>query len=228
MRKIVFILFLLITCGYTTTALAFTPKTNPKDTTRKIRVFSISGGLFKTSLNFFKNIDQDPYSAGYSLRALLQTSETFRLSGTFCKVASVNIDPTWVNVRNSFFDLDANFMMHFADARNLAYFIAGASGQYWNGYYTGLRDLNTVKPNAAPNMRNQGLHISARTGMGAEIKIYGPISGYGEFIFRFSGTDRNKGLIDLSYNTGIKVNVANLARRRHHSILHFRDKYHWF
>lgn len=226
MRRIILAFLLLILFGLKAHANA-RPK-NPKDTAQKVRIFSIAGGLFKTSLNFFKNIDQDPYSTGLALRALLQTSETFRLSGTFCRVASVNINPTWVNMRNNFIDVDANFLMHFADKRNLAYFIAGASAQYWDGYYTGLRDLNVVKRNATPNMRNQGLHLSARTGMGAEIKIYGPISGYGEFIFRFSGTDQGKGLIDLSYNTGVKVNVANLARRRHHSILHFRDKYHWF
>ncbi len=203
-----------------------------KDTAQKTRIFSLSGGFIKTSLNFFKNYGEDTYSNGYGLRALFQPSETFRMAACYSSVEMVDIKPTWLRVNNSFYDLDAHFLMHFADRRNIAYFIMGLSAQYWNGFYTGLHDVDFWKLNAPHNQTYKALYFGGRIGMGAEIKVYGPISGYGEFIFRLTKTDVGSGLSDVVYGLGIKVNVANLNRnkssKRRHSILRFKDKYHWF
>jgi len=230
MRKVFFIAAVL--AGLSSSALAF--NSTAKDTSlRKTRILSVGGGFIKTSLNFFKNAQENTYSNGWGARMMLQTSETFRFAACFSKVESVNINPTWVNVKNSFFDLDAHFMMHFADKRSIAYFLMGLSGQYWNGYYTGLHDLNNWKLHATANTMYQALYFGGRMGIGAEIKIFGPLNGYGEFIFRFSKTDVGSGLSDVVYGLGLKMNVANLSRhhrnnKHRHSILKFRDKYHWF
>jgi len=229
MRKVLLIAFVL--WG----ALAFSANSisyAKKDTTHKIRIISLSAGFIKTSLNFFKNAAEETYSNGYGFRALFQPGETFRVGACYSKVESVNIDPTWVNVNNSFYDLDAHFMMHFLDKRNIAYFILGLSAQHWKGFYTGLHDLNSWKLNIPKNSMYQSLYFGGRIGMGAEIKIIGPISGYGEFIFRITKTDVGSGISDVVYGLGIKVNVANLGNnrssKRRHSILKFGDKYHWF
>lgn len=206
--------------------------TDPDDTIPKTRILSVGAGYIKTSLNFFKNAQEETYSNGYGFRIAFQPAEVFRIAACYSKVESVTIDPTWINVNNSFFDLDAHFMMHFADKRNIAYFILGASGQYWDGFYTGIHDLNRYKLNAKPFTQYHALYFGGKIGMGAEIKLFGPISGYGEFIFRITKTDVGTGLSDVVYGLGIKVNVANLSRghrqKRHRSILSFKDRYHWF
>lgn len=202
-----------------------------KDTTRKSRILSVGGGFIKTSLNFFKNYQEETYSNGFGLRALYQVSETFRLAACFSKVQSVNIAPTWVNVNNSFYDLDAHFLMHFMDRRSIGYFVMGLSAQQWRGYYTGLHDINSWRLKATPNTDYRALYFGARLGMGAEIKIVGPLSGYGEFLFRITKTDVGFGLSDVVYGLGLKANLANLSRskaKHRRPLLKFRDKYHWF
>lgn len=230
-KKGLFILFALW-CISSSHAANLNLHLTKKDTARKTRILSVGGGFIKTSLNFFKNYQEFTYYNGYGIRAMFQPSEVFRLAATFSKVESVTIDPTWLNVKNSFFDAETHFLMHFADRRNIAYFIMGLSAQYWNGYYTGIHDLNFYKMSARPNSIYHALYFGAKMGMGAEIKIYGPISGYGEFVFRFTKTDVGTGLSDVVYGLGLKVNIADLGHsqssRHHHSILHFRDKYHWF
>jgi hypothetical protein len=203
----------------------------PKDTTRKEHYFSVGGGFIKTSLNFFKNYQEETYSNGYGLRALYQFSETFRLAACFSKVQSVNIVPTWVNVNNSFYDLDAHFLMRFMDRRSIGYFVIGLSAQHWYGYYTGLHDINSWKLNTAPNTNYEALYFGGKLGMGAEIRIAGPLSGYGEFLFRITRTDVGFGLSDVVYGLGLKVNVFNTwhdKTKRRRSLLRFTDKYHWF
>ena len=202
-----------------------------KDSTRKTRFFSVGAGFVKTSLNFFKNYQEETYTNGYSLRAMYQLSETFRLAGCFSKVRSVNIVPTWINVNNSFYDLDAHFLMHFMDRRSIGYFVIGVSAQHWHGYYTGLHDLNHWKLKLEANTDYRALYFGTKLGMGAEIKVFGPLSGYGEFLFRVSKTDVGFGLSDVVYALGLKVNVANFAGKKsrgRRSLLRFRDKYHWF
>lgn len=201
-----------------------------RDTT-KIRILSIGGGFIKTSLNFFKNYQEDTYSNGYSVRLMFQPSEVFRIAGCFSRVEAVNIQPTWLNVNNSFYDLDAHLIMHFRDKRNLAYFVCGLNAQYWSGFYTGVHDYNNFKLKAVPNTMYNALYFGGKLGMGVELKLFGPISGYGEFLFRITKTDVGFGLSDVVYGLGLKINVANLLpkKHRHHkSILRFRDKYHWF
>ncbi|HXB39307.1 MAG TPA: hypothetical protein VNZ49_02125, partial [Bacteroidia bacterium] len=120
MRKVILILVFIIGAG--TTSFAFNTFYTPKkDTSGKTRILSIGGGYIKTSLNYFKNYQEDTYCNGFSGRIMFQTSETFRLAACFSQAQSVTISPTWVNVNNSFIDLDAHFMMHFADQRNIAY-----------------------------------------------------------------------------------------------------------
>lgn len=227
MRNLFFIAFLF------TGTLLFAAHTNSpakKDSIQKTRILSVGAGFIKTSLNYYKNAQENTYFTGHGFRLMFQPNETFRVAANFSTVNSVNIQPTWLNVRNNFYDLDAHFMMHFMDKRNIAYFIMGASAQYWNGFYTGLVDYNQFKLNAPANKVYESWYYGAKIGMGVEIKVYGPISGYGEFIFRVSNTDVGAGISDVVYGLGLKMNLANLAKdpKRRHSILSFGDKYHWF
>ncbi len=201
-----------------------------KDTTkREKKVFSVAGGFIYTSLNFLKNYQEETYSRGYSGRLMLLFNDHFRMAATVEQVQAVNIPPIWFNVKNTFYDLDAHFVMHFADKRSLAYFILGTAAQYWEGYYAGQHDLNAWRLNAKPHNTYKALYFGATMGFGAETKIIGPLSIYGEFRFRFSKTDVGTGLNDVLYSGGLKLNLPHLkSGNKRHSFLHFRDKYHWF
>ncbi len=202
-----------------------------KDTTKNTGIiFSVGGGMIYTSLNFFKNYQEETYYRGGGGRIMMQLSDRFRISANIEQVKSINIQPIWLNVNNIFYDLDAHFLMHFADGKSIAYFIMGASAQYWKGFYTGIHDLNSWKLNTPPNSNYQALYYGATLGMGAEVKIAGPLSIYGEFRFRISKTDVGTGLNDVLYSAGLKINLPTLKPKtgKHHSILKFRDKYHWF
>jgi hypothetical protein len=201
------------------------------DTTiHKYPIVSVGTGFVYTSLNFFKNYDETANSRGYSGRIMLQLNDRFRISTEVVKINAVDIPPTWYNLHNTYVDIDGHALMHFRDKRNLAYFILGASAQSWSGFYTGINDLNASKLNIRPNTYYKTLYYGITMGMGVELKVYGPISLYGEFRFRISRTDVGTGLNDVLTSGGIKVNlfVARRKKTKHHSFLKFRDRYHWF
>ena len=230
MKKAIYILLFSFGLFQNTSAIELT-KPNKKDTSKqKGIVVSIGGGPIYTSLNFFKNYQEETYYKGWGGRILMQFSERFRMSFNLEQVRSINIQPIWINVNSTFYDLDAHFLMHFADNRNLAYFIMGASAQYWNGYYTGIHDINSWKLNIPLNSYYHTLYYGITLGMGAEAKLIGPLSIYGEFRFRVSKTDVGTGLNDVLYSAGLKLNLPKLKSKtgKRRSILRFGDKYHWF
>ena len=107
----------------------------------------------------------------------------------------------------------------------------GASAQYWNGFYTGIHDLNWWRLNIPLNSNYKALYYGVTMGMGAEIFIVGPLSIFGEFRFRISKTDVGTGLNDVLYSAGLKLDFFALKSKKgahHHSLLKFHDKYHWF
>jgi len=230
MKKIYFILLFSLLFFQNSFALDLIHPTKKDTSTRNGILFSLGGGLIYTSLNFFKNYQEETYYRGVGGRILMQFSDRFRVSVNMEQVKSINIEPIWINVTNTFFDVDGHLLMHFADKKNIAYFIAGASAQYWKGFYTGVHDINSWRLNIPPNSKYQALYYGITIGMGAEAKIVGPIRIYGEFRFRISKTDVGTGLNDVLYSAGLKINLPVLKPKtgNHHSILKFRDKYHWF
>lgn len=230
MKKFYTLLFLSsFICFY---SRAGNPIKNQKDTTKKEGViFSVGANMIYTSLNFFKNYQEETYYSGRGIRLMAQFGDRFRISSGIEQVRAINIVPIWYNVSNTFYDLDAHWILHFLDGHSKAYFILGASAQKWQGFYAGTHDLNGWKMHVSPNQNYTALYYGITMGMGAEIKIIGPLSLFGEFRCRISKTDVGTGLNDVLYSGGLKLNFLALKPKkngRHHSVLKFHDKYHWF
>ncbi|HWY37618.1 MAG TPA: hypothetical protein VNY73_03600 [Bacteroidia bacterium] len=234
MRKFYFILFITTLLSSQSPLASELPKKKKKDkdTTEKTGlVLSIGGGGIYTSLNFFKNYQEQTYYGGNGVRVLAQFNDLFRVCLSRDEVNSIDIPPVWLNVKSVYYDLDLHIISHFWGTENLGYLILGASSQYWNGFYTGINDFNAWKLNIPRNTYYHTLYYGATVGVGTEIKLVGPLSLYGEFRFRLSKTDLGTGLNDVLYGGGLKLNLATIKKPkegRHHSILKFRDKYHWF
>jgi hypothetical protein len=231
MKKCYFIILLTFLFAQNIFAINFTDPAK-KDTTKTDRMtFSVGGGYIYTSLNFFKNYQEETYYGGNGFRVLARFSDRFRLCASRDQVQSINIEPSWLNVKNVYYDLDMHFISHFQHTKNIAYFILGASAQYWNGFYTGIHDLNAWRVKIPINTYYHTLYFGVTAGAGVEIKLYGPISLYGELRWRASKTDLGTGLSDVLYGAGLKLDIPSPKPKKnghHHSILKFRDKYHWF
>ncbi|MGZ3863067.1 MAG: hypothetical protein ACXVPN_04625 [Bacteroidia bacterium] len=231
MRKNYLIALLVLFAFQNTSAFGSIPPAK-KDTSQHTPIiFSVGCGFIYTSLNFFKNYQEDTYTRGYGFRALMQLNNTFRICISRDEVKSFDVPPVWLHVKNTVYDLDLHLICHFRNSKNTIYVIFGGSAQYWDGFYTGINDYNAWKLNIPKNTQYKSISYGATVGVGTEIILYGPLSLYGEFRFRVSKTDLGAGLNDVLYGAGLKLNLPHRKSKKqghHHSILKFHDKYHWF
>lgn len=231
MKKLYFIALLSLISFQN--ALAFELSAPAKKDTSKHTpvIFSVGGGFIYTSLNFFKNYQEDTYTRGYGFRAMLQLNNTVRICVSRDEVKSFDVQPVWLHVKNTMYDVDLHLVNHFWWSKHTIYLILGGSAQYWDGFYTGINDYNAWKLNIPKNTEYKSVSYGATVGIGTEIVLYGPLSLYGEFRFRVSKTDLGAGLNDVLYGAGLKLNLPHRKPKKpghHRSILKFHDKYHWF
>jgi hypothetical protein len=231
MKKVYFIAIFIVL--FLQSSFAFEkPKPAKKDTSHHNHfILSVGGGFIYTSLNFFKNYQEETYYTGRGFRVMAQFNNRFRICVSRDQVNSIDILPVWLHVKNIYYDIDAHFISNFRTSNNTAYFILGTSTQYWSGFYTGINDVNRWKLNIPLNSNYKTMYYGLTVGVGLEIRLYKPLSMYGEFRFRVSKTDLGAGINDVLYGGGLKLNIPTPKRKtgaRHHSILKFRDKYHWF
>ena len=205
-----------------------------KDTSKRNSLFvSVAGGMAYTSLFFYRDYeDVTTFTGGYTGRLMLQYNNVIRLSINYTKLNTAEILPVWTNIKNTLVDVEVHFM---ANVKNdpiiTPYIIAGAYAQYWDAFYTGILDRNQWKYFIPPNTNYKRTYYGAALGFGFQFRIIGPLSLYTEFRLRASKTEISSfNLNDNSYGGGIKLNLigSNHTHHRHHSILRFNKKYHWF
>jgi len=189
-------------------------KTQPKrDTTgnyNKTNILQVGVCGLITSLNFFKNAQANPYYPAISARVYYQPNNNIRFVADYSRVETANLVPTWLNVKNTYFDVDAHFLMHFTGNVGIVYFILGASSQFWKSYYTGVDDYNsTADAKIQPNTNFKTIYFGANIGVGFEFKVLPRFDIYGEVRYRVSDTDVGFGLSDVCYGAGIKYTLID-------------------
>ena len=191
----------------------------------KTRVIQVGAGGLLTSLNFFKNAQQFTYYPAYSARIYYQPSQYIRFVIDYSKVKQANIIPTWLNVQNTFIDIDAHILMHFNDKISSAYFILGASSQYWKSFYTGVDDYNNIGTRK-PNTNYKTIYYGANIGIGFEFSILPRLDIYGEIRYRITNTDVGFGLSDVCYGIGLKYTLLDVHPG--HTYRRPGKHFHWF
>ena len=213
MQKFIFLAVLFLLINNLSAQNKYAASKNPQNDTvnsssNKITRIQIGvGGVF-SSLNFFRNDLAKRSYPGVSARIYYQPLKYLRILVDYTQIQPVSLRPTWLNVHNSYLDIDANFLFNFNDSKFFGYFILGASSQHWNGFYTGIDDYNN-RGVRVPNTNFKTTYYGGNMGFGAEDRIISRLDLYIEIRFRVIDTDIGIGLSDVSYGGGIKYSVID-------------------
>jgi hypothetical protein len=174
------------------------------------------GGLF-TSLNFFKNAQAFTYYPAYSARLYFQPTSYLQFVLDYSKVQEVNIIPTWLNVHNTYLDIDAHFLMHPYEGKTTVYLVLGFSSQFWKGVYTGIDDYNYYVLHVQHNTNYKTVYYGASLGIGFEFNLIKRLDLYGEVRYRMTKTDVGFGLSDVCYGIGLKYTLFDFHPKPVHN-----------
>ena len=191
------------------------------------QAIEVGAGGILTSLNFFKNAQNFTYYPAASFRLYVQPNSFLQLVVDYSKVQQVNIIPTWYNVQNTYFDLDAHFLLHPAHAdRTTVYFVLGFTSQFWRGVYTGIDDFNHYILTVKKNTDYKAIYYGGTIGIGFEFKVVNRINLYGEVRYKLTQTDVGFGLSDVCYGVGVKYTLLDFHPK---PIYNKPSKhFHWF
>ncbi|MEO8762301.1 MAG: hypothetical protein ABI448_15505 [Bacteroidia bacterium] len=213
MRKFVFLSLLLLFINCVSAQNKFAVVKNPKNDTglhsNRVTKIQIGIGGIISSLNFFKNAQVKTYYPGLTARLYYQPLKFLRFLVDYTQIQPVTITPTWLNVHNTYLDIDMNLLFNFADTKFFGYFILGASSQRWNGFYTGINDFNPQNKKIVPNTNYKTTYYGGNIGLGAEYQILRRLDIYIEMRFRVTDTDVGFGLSDVCYGGGIKYAIID-------------------
>jgi len=183
-------------------------KKDSSSSSNKITRIQIGAGGIYSSLNFFKNAQVRTYYTGVTGRLYYQPLRYFRILVDYTQIEPVSLRPTWLNVHNTYLDIDANFLFNFSDTKFSGYFILGASSQRWNGFYTGINDYNN-RGSKVPYTNYKTTYYGGNIGLGVEYQITKRLDIYAEMRFRVTDTDVGFGLSDVCYGGGLKYAIID-------------------
>ncbi|MCC6690277.1 MAG: hypothetical protein IT235_01970 [Bacteroidia bacterium] len=208
----------------------------------KNKFYISSGAAFSTV-----DLDREVHNisrGGIDVRAGLYFSNDLRLiaEAAYCSYA---INPTWLNVHSSNYEINLNYIGEIEDSRIYLYALSGINFQCWRAVFTGIDDVYSMR-----NYVNPGQHYSynwctLNAGFGIE-KNWGHFGLFGELKLRINkqGLYPSISVIDIVYNLGIKYEFGIAFRRKeklnesemksNEKIKSKRlfgtpsDRYHWF
>jgi hypothetical protein len=200
--------------GYKQETINRTPVKKNKDSTDKDeakKLLQLGACGMLSSLSFLNSPQDFAYYPEFSLRAYYQTNRYVQLVFEYSHIAQVNIAPTWLNVQNTYLDLDAHFLLR-SDKKNQRaafYAIIGGMAQLLHGIYTGADNDNKFAPHAQQNNYYKTMYYGGSIGVGGECRIIRRLYLFGEVRWRYIKSEAGLILSDKCYNVGIKYTLHN-------------------
>lgn len=133
---------------------------------KKISSFGIGFGFTRSVVYLPRNTKQNNDATGKNVILTYDKGNLLRFTFEYNKYNSINIAPTWFNVKAWVVESNVYLLSHFADGHGLFYPIAGISYNQFSGFYTGLNDYLNLKSiyKENTNVTNSWLGLNAGVG----------------------------------------------------------------
>lgn len=109
----------------------------------------VGAGMAGSVLYLSRNVKENNEAYGYQLSMVYGGEHLLRGSLEYTGYQSMDIAPTWYNVRANTIELNLHVIARFSEGKAIFYPIFGLSYNSFSGFYTGVRDflnLNALYP----------------------------------------------------------------------------------
>jgi hypothetical protein len=141
------------------------PKPKPEKTD-----LAIGLGLTNSVLFLARNTLDNNNAIGYTGSLVYGGNKPFRASLEYTRYASINIEPTWYNIKASTLELNGHAVYRSKEKIGF-YLIAGFSYNTFSGRFTGVNDYLNLAALYEKNQQVNTRWIGINTGVGMEYRI---------------------------------------------------------
>ncbi len=155
-----------------------------------------------------RNIKEDNDARGWGFNMVYGLTRVIRFNTEYSVYQSINIKPTWLNVRAHSWEVNLNFLSSTLNGKTKFYPLAGFSYNVFDGYFTGTNDHLNLRALYEPNTQVRTRWLGVNTGVGIEHHVK-YLSFFGEFKMRVGVSEgyRALSLLDVCFSGGVRLNL---------------------
>jgi hypothetical protein len=169
---------------------------------------SFGVGVARSVLFLMRNTKHQNDATGFTSSVVYGGSKLVRGGFEYTVYRTINIEPTWYNVRAQTFEVNAHFLARLKDSKAFFYPLFGLSYNVFKGYFTGRNDFQNLAERYSVNrtVRTQWLGLNVGTGYEQHFK---PLIIFVDYKMRigFSDVKNQLNIIDVCFGAGIRFNL---------------------
>ncbi len=174
--------------------------------------FGIGIGLARSVIFLSRNIKDFNDASGLNLNMIYGGNNLVRFGFDYNQYNSLNIEPTWYNVRAKTYEANLQFLARFNGNKALIYPIVGFSVNQFKGFFTGKDDFQDLREKYKINSEVNSFWVGMNFGLGYEHKL-GPFKLTLSYKMRlgFQDVDGHLNIIDVCYSAGLRYDIKALT-----------------
>jgi hypothetical protein len=188
---------------------------------------SLKAGLNLSVIYLARNTKDNNNELGYSFGAVYAINNFIRISGLYTKFKTINIDPTWQNIKAGTYEVNFEILARFPNKKTLLYPFAGISYNTYRGFFTGQDDYLNLKNYYKDNTIVSNQWLGMNFGIGLEHN-FGPFGLYIDYRMRVGKQEQAINIMDVCYSGGIKLRIPQLRVNGKRILRDPNDRFHWF
>jgi hypothetical protein len=196
-----------------------------KEKEKRFTRWSIKAGANLSVIYLARNIKDNNNTPGYCGGFVYEFNDFIRLSGLYTRFKPINIEPTWLNVNASTYEMNLEALAKFPNGKTLLYPFVGLSYNTYRGFFTGESDYLGLREYYKVNsvVKNQWLGLNMGAGMEHN---FGMVGIFIDYRMRVGRQEKAFNIMDVCYTGGVKVRFpyGKLAKR----LAKPNDRFHWF
>ncbi|MGZ4099299.1 MAG: hypothetical protein ACXVNM_10500 [Bacteroidia bacterium] len=193
---------LLVSIGHSQTRVIKPAKKKyPKSTN-----LGIGASMTRSVIYLNRNVKEDNDARGYSFSLIYGGSRMLRTSIEYTHFRSINIEPTWYNIKASTIEANIHIIARFKKTNAFFYPLFGISYNMFSGYFTGRNDFLNLSQRYPVNTNVSTNWFGVNVGTGYEHYIK-PFSFFVDYKMRVGESDKKQlNIMDVCFTLGIRCN----------------------
>jgi hypothetical protein len=186
---------------------------------------SLKAGVNISVVYLTRNIKDKNNEPGFCAGGVYEFNNFVRASVLYTHFKTLNIEPTWYNVKANTYEANLEIMARFPNKKTIMYPFTGLSYNTFNGFFTGQSDYLNLKEFYGSNTTVKDNWLGVNLGTGIEHN-FGILGIYMDYRMRVGRAEKAINIMDVCYTAGLKVRFpyGRLAK----TLAHPDDRFHWF
>ncbi|HQQ94964.1 MAG TPA: hypothetical protein PLQ93_10445 [Bacteroidia bacterium] len=168
----------------------------------------LGAGLAGSVLYLERNVKENNNARGFHFSAVYGISSLFRSSLEYTYYKTIDIAPTWYNIKASTIEWNLHIMARFSEGKAYFYPIIGLSYNSFSGYFTGVNDFLNLKAVYPINQDVSSKWLGLNVGTGYEY-YFKHLSFFMDYKMRVGRSDsyKNLNIMDVCLSAGLRLNL---------------------